>query len=138
MKKINISIIILLFSLFCFSTFSFGQTATDYIKKGIETLGSEDYIGAIKYFNTAIELDPNNSDAYHLRAMAKFKLKDYRGTIIDCNTAILLDQKNADAFQIRGLAKYNLGDVNGACLDMSKAGELGNANSYEFIKNFCN
>ena len=117
---------------------SFGQSSVDYIKTGIENLSNKNYTEAIKNFNDAIDIDSKNADAYQLRAMAKYKLNDYRGTIIDDNVAIDLDPKNSKAYTIRGMAKYALGDKEGACLDMSKAGELGNSDAYEFIKNLCN
>lgn len=131
-----------LFALLSFNLFilnnSFGQTSIDYIKSGIENLAIGNYTEAIKNFNSAIEIDPQSTDAYQLRAMAKFKLKDYRGAIIDDNAAILLDPKNADAYSIRGMAKYGLGDKEGGCIDLSKAGELGNSDIYEFIRKHCN
>lgn len=127
--------------LFCFTFISVichGQTASDYIKNGITKQGQEDFRGAIAYYNKAIELDPTNADIYVMRAMCKSKLEDHRGTITDCNQAIKLDSKNSDAYLIRGFAYYNLNFLNDACLDWSKAGELGSAEAYDLIKQFCN
>ena len=41
------------------------------------------------------------------------------------------------AYLIRGYAKIRLGQKDDGCLDLSKAGELGSAEVYEIIKQYC-
>ena len=45
---------------------------------------------------------------------------------------------NARSYLLRGIAKLKLNQKESACLDFSKAGELGDVDAYEAIKNFCN
>ncbi len=88
--------------------------------------------------NEAIEINPNFTDAYHDRGLAKDKLQDYSGAIQDYNKAIELNPNSSDAYYNRGLDKITLGQKDNGCLDLSKAGELGSAKAYEAIKEYCN
>ena len=76
--------------------------------------------------------------AYSYRGDAKSNLQDYRGAIQDLNKAIELNPNNAKAYNLRGYAKLLLGQKDNGCLDFSKAGELGYAEAYETIKEYCN
>jgi len=65
-------------------------------------------------------------------------LEDFRGAIQDFSKAIEINENDASAYLNRGIAKYNLGNKPDACLDWSKAGELGDYNAYDLIKENCN
>jgi hypothetical protein len=39
---------------------------------------------------------------------------------------------------MRGILRIEFGDLKNGCLDLSKAGELGDLNAYELIKEKCN
>ena len=71
------------------------------------------------------------------RAYAKSMLKDFRGAIKDYSQAIYLNPNDGNAFLNRGYCKLNLGYVEQACQDFSKAGELGESEAYDAIKNYC-
>ena len=116
----------------------FSQTADEYNKSGISKLKHHNYIGAMRDFNKAIELNPKLAEAYYNRGRIKNKLEDYRGAIQDFTEAIEINPKYTDAYYNRGSAKYNIGDKKGACLDLSKAGELGEIKAYDLIKIYCN
>ncbi len=75
-------------------------------------------------YNKAIELDPQNSDAYNNRGIAKKDLNDYAGAIADYNKAIELDPQHSVVYNNRGLAKNDLKDYAGAIADYDKAIEL--------------
>ena len=78
------------------------------------------------------------AEDYFNSGNAKANLKDYKGAIEDFNKVIELNPKDAFAYNNRGLAKIDLGQKDSGCLDLSKAGELGFAEAYESIKEFCN
>jgi len=84
------------------------------------------------------EINPNFTDAYHDRGIAKVNLQNNKGAIQDFNKAIELNPNYAKAYYNRGIAKILLGQKDNGCLDLSKAGELGHAKAYEAIKEFCN
>ena len=98
----------------------------------------EDCSHSIVYFNQAIQLNPENSQYFCNRGFAKQKLEDYRGAIIDYNLAIKYKQDYGYAFFNRGLTKILSKDLDGGCLDLSKAGELGEIDAYQLIKQLCN
>ena len=82
-------------------------------------------------------LNPNNDKAFFGRGYVKHKLEDYRGAILDYNSVIELSPSDAITFVYRGLAKINLGYIDSGCLDFSKAGELGDEEAYDLIKELC-
>jgi tetratricopeptide (TPR) repeat protein len=78
------------------------------------------------------------SDLYSQRANAKLNLKQYNALILDCNKALQINKENKQAFYFRGIAKIELNQKESGCLDLSKAGELGQMEAYEAIKEYCN
>ena len=78
------------------------------------------------------------AEDYFNKGNSKISLQDYRGAIADYNKCIQLNPDDAAAYNKRGNAKNHLQDKNGACLDWSKAGELGEPQSYIYIKDYCN
>ena len=52
------------------------QTVKDYIADGSKKFQSNDYEGALKQFNLAIELEPNMWNLYLIRGMIKIPLKN--------------------------------------------------------------
>lgn len=97
-----------------------------------------DYIEAMKAYNYAINLNPNNKTALHNRGVAKKELKDYHGAIDDFNKAIILDAEYGSAYMNRGIGKSLLGDTPGACIDWYLAGEMGEAEAAQYIATRCN
>jgi len=80
-----------------------------------------DYQGAIADLTQAIQLSPNNAEAYYLRANAYYQLENYQGAIADFNQAIKLNPDFAIAYYNRGLARRNLGNYQGAIADFTQA-----------------
>ncbi len=99
---------------------------------GIEKSELKDYEGAIADYTKAIEIQPNNEDAYHNRGIAKGYRKDYNGAIIDFTNVIRIDPNYELAYYNRGNAKDDLKDFNGAISDYNKAIKLNpnNSNTY--------
>ena len=61
--------------------------------------------GALLACETAIRLDPRNSDAYRARAAVYVVKGDYSRAFADCDEAIRLNPKNSDAYYWRGYAR---------------------------------
>ena len=128
---------LIIFCLFI-TTLAYAQTAEDFFNFGNAKYKLKDYRGAIQDYNKAIELNPKLASAYLGRGLAKGKLQDYRGAIKDYNKSIGLNPSDAKIYILRGLAKILSGHKDDGCLDLSKAGELGDAEAYESIKENCN
>ncbi|MEI0510002.1 tetratricopeptide repeat protein [Brachyspira intermedia] len=67
------------------------------------------YEEAIVYYNKAIELDPNYTDAYNGREKAKNDLGKYEDSIKDFNKVIELTPNYTNAYYDRGNAKKKIG-----------------------------
>jgi len=74
----------------------------------------------------AIELDPNDAEAYFNRGDSRYLLEDYSEAIADYNKAIEIDPNNVEAevYFNRGDSKYHLEDYDGAIADFSIAIDL--------------
>jgi tetratricopeptide (TPR) repeat protein len=58
---------IIFFIAYVSATIAFSQNARDYINMAENKAALEDYRGAIIDYTKAIELDPNNANAYYYR-----------------------------------------------------------------------
>jgi tetratricopeptide (TPR) repeat protein len=68
----------------------------------------ENYGKAISYYNKALLLDSNNSEAYCLRGFAFEKIKDYESAMLDYNKSLIKNTKSYDAYLRRAdlFARY--------------------------------
>ena len=82
------------------------------------------YEEAIKDYDKAIELYPNNSAAYYNRGSVKDVLGKYEEAIKDYDKAIELNPNNGAFYNNRGVSKENLEEYNEALKDYKKALEL--------------
>lgn len=78
------------------------------------------------------------SELFTKRAETKLSLKDYNNALIDVDHAISLKSNFGRAYLVKGLCLLQLDDKENACLDFSKAGELGDPEAYNAIRQFCN
>jgi tetratricopeptide (TPR) repeat protein len=94
-----------------------------FFNSGIAKNNLEQYAEAIKDFDKAIELNPNDAAAYNNRGLAKKDLRQYAEAIQDYDKAIELNP-NAAAYYNRGIVKNYLGQYAKAIKDFDKAIEL--------------
>ena len=80
--------------------------------------------GAIRDFNTTIELNPKSPDAYFYRGNASKSKGDLDRAVADFTKAIALDHNYAGAYAGRGLALLRQGKDQEAETDFKKAVEL--------------
>ena len=74
---------------------SFGQTTEDYFVSGYEKAEAKDYNGAVSDYTKAIELNPNDAEAYSNRGEAKNLLGDLNGACADWKKAAELGDTEA-------------------------------------------
>jgi tetratricopeptide (TPR) repeat protein len=106
-----------------------------FVKKGITKAERSNYDGALEAFNQAIELDPENKEAYFARAFyAKEHLEDYEGAIEDYTKVIDLENNDNDAkaYSQRGHAKTKLKNYKEAVTDFEKAISLDPSDPYTY------
>ncbi len=118
------SSLILLFFL-VLATSCLSQTTNEFFNRGKAKIKSGDSKGAMIDINKAIELNPNNSEAYYIRGNLKsFSLWDFQSAILDYNKALSIKPTYVDAYYQRGFAKSILKDNQGAFSDFNKAIKL--------------
>ncbi|MGL4392330.1 MAG: tetratricopeptide repeat protein [Fusobacteriaceae bacterium] len=113
-----------------------------YIGKLVDTKYLDE---KLKFFNMAIMLNPNFSDAYLQRGIVKFQKTDYAGAILDYSKALEFSPENSTIYLNRGVAKYKKSDIQGAMEDLSVSIQKNPNNSlayfhrgtlYSLIKNY--
>lgn len=121
-----------------FWNFSHAQSIADYYQKGFNKVLEEDFEGAIKSLDLAIELNSKYTEAYYYRGVAKGKLGDHTSAIDDFTKVIKLDYRFFRAFYNRGVAKIRLGKMKPGCKDLMRAHNMGDPNAKEYIEMHCN
>lgn len=112
--------------------------ADAFFSRGNVKMKLQDYYGAVADYSAAIAINENYIEAYFNRGKARQYLLAFEDAINDCTKIIQINPKNFDAYYMRGIVRINFGDLKNGCLDLSKAGELGDMNAYEAIKEKCN
>ena len=136
MKKIIILFLTLFFA-FSIQAQESLTKATEYLEIGNKLLKQKKYESAIINFSKAIELNPEEVEAYAYRGLAKYHLKKYKEAIEDYDIALVLKEGYAEVYNLRGIAKGELGDKKGSCEDWYQAYYHGFNDSYRLIKKFC-
>lgn len=117
MKKVLFLIIFILLS-----TISFSQLNTNYFMyKGRVKLSNKQFNESIEYFNTVINIKPDEYDAYFFRAIAKYNLNDYIGAEYDFTTTLDLKPNHLNAYYYRAMSRINLNKYQLATEDLLKA-----------------
>jgi tetratricopeptide (TPR) repeat protein/tRNA A-37 threonylcarbamoyl transferase component Bud32 len=92
-----------------------------YLKVALVKSQMEDYKEAVKYYNYAIDKNPDNMNAYLERANTYNLMGNYDEAIKDATYVLRNDPQNVNALNIRGWALYKKGDVQSAYDDTNKA-----------------
>ena len=99
----------------------YSYTAEDYFYLGLTFAQRRVFEKAIEAYGQAIELDPQNMEAYRNRGIAKRFSEDFSGAITDFDQAITLNPQSSEAYAGRGITKYVSGDHQGAIADLTQA-----------------
>ena len=100
------------------------KKAKSLIWDGIDAHSNGDIERAINKFNKAINLDPQNAEAYAGRGWVKLKSGQYKEAIADYDEAIKLEPNAATYYSERGVAKSEAGDIEAAINDYNKAVDI--------------
>ncbi|MDY0779508.1 tetratricopeptide repeat protein [Tenacibaculum sp. IB213877] len=104
--------------------------SNDFSNSGLIKSFFGNYDGAIKDYDEAIKIDPNNSNALNNRGYTYNLIGDYKSAIKDFEKAILLEDSFAYALNNRGFAKIKLGLKEEGLKDLEKSMTLDGTNSY--------
>ncbi|MFO8234001.1 MAG: tetratricopeptide repeat protein [Bacteroidales bacterium] len=95
-----------------------------YLEHGHEKLQFYEYAEAIEYFNIVIRNKPDFSEAYFLRAIAKYNLGDLHGAEEDYTQSIKLRSNASNAYYYRGITRIQLYNFHGAIEDFNRTQEF--------------
>ncbi len=96
-------------------------SAEEFISLGGAKANKEDHQGAIAAYNKALQLDPNNPDAYQRRGNSHVQLKNWQAGLADFNQVLRLNPKNAFAYAYRSYIRLYLGDFQESFNDSDKS-----------------
>jgi len=94
--------------------------AESFVKQGIQNVQKGDLDEALDDFDQAIELNPQNANAYYNRGIVKSRLKDWDGAIADFTDSIKFNPQHVGAYFYRGIAKQQNSDLQGALADYTQ------------------
>jgi hypothetical protein len=104
--------------------FSATNSAESLFNQGEQKSEQRDYLGAVKDYTQAIQLAPNNINAYLGRVKVYMYLKDYKAAIEDYTQIIRLAPDSAHTYMNRAEVLMELRDRQGAIKDAQKAAKL--------------
>jgi Flp pilus assembly protein TadD len=83
---------------------------------------------AVEDLTEALELNPENAELFHERAIVHMHRGDWQAALRDLNTAVDLKGETAGTYCARGRARYEVGDWTGAIDDCSRALDIDSRN----------
>ena len=108
------------------------------LKVGNDFYSRKDYNSAISAYTEAIELNPQNIDAYIYRGGAFGYLKNYQSAVADYSQAIQLDNRNFNAHYGLGAAYLYQGKYNSAIVELNTAINLNSQNAAAYYaRGYC-
>jgi tetratricopeptide (TPR) repeat protein len=108
------------------------QTAEEYREQGYDFYREGNWELAIKFYQKAIALDPNDVAAYTYMAGTYCDLKQYREAIICCQKALAILPSMSPAHYFMGIAYAGLGNYDKALACYQKAIDL-DPNNYNLL-----
>ena len=117
--KINFLII---WAVICISSIGcLAQSSAEFHKLGDKKDSIGNFRSAVKLYQKALDLDPNNVEILEKIVFAKSNTGQYGSAIDNLNTLIQLKPKSSKFHFIRGFFQSNLKNYNAAVLDYTKA-----------------
>ncbi|NEQ71858.1 MAG: tetratricopeptide repeat protein [Okeania sp. SIO2C9] len=89
--------------------------------------------GVIADLNWALQVDPEDAQAYCCRGIIRYKQGDSLGAISDFNKALQFNQRDILAYQNRGIIRSKMGDFKGAIADFDAALKFEPNNSLTYV-----
>jgi tetratricopeptide (TPR) repeat protein len=112
----------------------YAQDVQKYVDAGIEKCELGKYDQALKDFNDALKLKPNDASLYDLRGMA-YRCKNMEAQAIqDFEKAMQLDPKFGRPYRNRAMIYFDRGDFDKSLADLEKAKSLGYKVDPDFLK----
>ena len=109
-------------------------TAGIYSKRAAVKVALSDNNGAIEDCDTALQIDPDLSEAYKIRGDAKSNMKQYKEAIEDYNMTIYLQPDFVAAYYRRGKARIEIDNVLAAKIDFRTALKFSKLNETQTLK----
>ena len=113
------------------------ESAYFYDKQGFKEWNNNNFSAAIRNYNKAIEIEPNNALLYGKRGNCYYQLGDFYKAISDYNQSLKLNPNDETIFFFRGMAKLNIGFIKGACSDWKMSSDLGQEFAFEIFSKYC-
>ncbi len=88
---------------------------------------------AVKYYDKALALEPENPDIYYLLAIACTGTGDYTRALKNINTAIIKSPDNGNYYYARGRALFLAGERDRATEDFIAAAKLGSQDAQDYL-----
>ena len=108
-----------------------------FLDKGIEYYDLENYLVAVQYFDSAIVVNTENTEAYAFRGISKFMLTQYKEAKKDFDLCLILTPGYAEVYYYRALCQLELDQQDAACEDFYLAYAYGFRKAKKMIKNIC-
>jgi tetratricopeptide (TPR) repeat protein len=110
------------------------QDVKALVEKGLAGCETGKFDQALKDFNDAIKLKPNDATLYDYRGIA-YRCKNMNEKAIqDFNKAMQLDPKFARPYRDRAMVYFDRGDFDKSLADLQKAKSMGYKVDEEFMK----
>lgn len=100
------------------------RSAESYFSQGEAVAKENQFEMAIKYYDEAINLNPNVAKYYYYKGICHHILKQYNESAVMFNKVIEMDPNNADAYGNKGDALYFIGEYDESSRCYNKAAEL--------------
>lgn len=98
------------------------QLANEYVDRADARTFKGDYAGALKDYDQAIQLKPDDGELLNERCFTRgIANSDLKDAMDDCNAALALDPHNAQYLDSRGFVFFRLGQFDKAMTDFNAA-----------------
>jgi len=110
-----------------------------YTDLGVMYSVKNNFIKAEELADSALQINRNFPNALVLKAVCMLNLGNHKGAETVLSQCIKFNPGFPEGYKNRGIIRINnLNDKNGACLDFKKAAQLGDLDSKEILRSYCN